>query len=779
MNIFTKVIILMILLFTVSASAQDKSVEDLTISFEGKMPQGLVGNGKSIVTTDHDGFGAERKGHGRPKKGRKPMEPKKFIFSSKGINFDLSVEEGDAEFFPGGTIYSFSKGGTDFEVFHAALENEPYIAFIRFNSIDGDISIHPEQAYKKKKAIDGSRTLIKFSKSGEGLDCTWDELKSQVVKPYAEEGMVLECPSENISKAVAFNQYLLDLGYNGRIIVCELFRYRDIWSRDMGSGFGPGALFSNRITEAKNCISYDLARYEEATATALKTTGDASRGGSAEGTAFLTITLWEYYKVTGDRQFLKRCAEGIRPWVEAWLDRDYNKDGLIIDVTEWMDHSRFFLLAYGSSTLYSNALMVELLTIFSDIEKELGNANASIRYRKEAQRFSNAINDKLWSPELNAYANLYQNGTQDLRTASAANALAVLAGVSSPERTQKIFASLEKTNWRPAGSMTITPLMTHNKSDQNEKIWPWWNALESRARFLNEDPEGGVRILENCAATINNEELPGLIEETLSKDGETEGGNSFPTAAGSFLVTVYKGLFGVEILSPGMKKISVKPNLPASWKSAKLRIPTAGGHFTITVKDGTTTIDVADTRIEEVAVREGVAVNGAKAVALKPAEKPVMYDLAPLSPPEINERNAVVFTENGLNKNNLNLPLKQIGLKELGEINESGYSAVIFPGNAVPAYADTGEDMRKILESFVDKGGAVIFYGITMRDRGKDRYTKMGGQGGVIEWYKRDGAVWAPIDIKTGEKVESPVRGGTVYWGKGPYFNSWDVSQGM
>jgi len=547
----------------------------------------------------------------------------------------------------------------------------------------------------------------------------------------------------------------------------------------MGSGFGPGALFCNRIAEAKDCIAYDLARYEKATASSLKTTADASRGGSAEGTAFLTIALWEYYKVTGDREFLKHCAEGVRPWVEAWLDRDYNKDGLIIDVTEWMDHSRFFLLAYGSSTLYSNALMVELLTLFSEIEKELGNAAASIRYRKEAQRFTSAINDKLWSSDLNAYVNLYQNGKQDQRTASAANALAVLAGVSSPERTQKVFDSLEKTNWRPAGSMTITPLMTHNRSDQNEKIWPWWNALESRARFLNEDPEGGVRILENCAATINYEELPGLIEENLSRNGKSEGGNSFPSAAGSFLVTVYKGLFGVEILSPGMKKISVKPNLPESWKSAKLRVPTAGGHFTITVEDGTTTIDVADKGIEEVAVREGVTVNGAKAVAFEPAEKPVMYDLAPLSPPEIMERNAVVFTENGLNKNSLNIPLKQIGLNELSEINESGYSAVIFPGNAVPAYADNGEDMRKILEAFVGKGGAVIFYGITMRDKDKDRSTKMGGEAGVVEWYKREGQVWNPIDIKTGDKVDSPVRGGTVYWGKGPYFNSWDVSQGI
>ena len=787
MKICPRFIISMMLLCAITVTAQEKSLEDLTISFKGKMPQGLVGNGQSNVTVDHYCFGADRTGrHGKPKKGHQPAVPQKLVFSSSANSFDLHAETGDAAFFPGGTIYSFSKGGTDFEVFHTALENDPHIIYVRFNAADGDIGLNTEPAYQKQKAVDGDRTLIKFSKTGKGLDYTWDELKRQVVKPYAEQGMVLECPSENISKAVAFNQYLLDLGYNGRIIVCELFRYRDIWSRDMGSGFGPAAAVSNRIKEAKDCIAYDLNRYEKATPSWLKTAADASRGGSAEGTAFLTMTLWEYYKVTGDLQFLKRCADGIRPWVEAWLDRDYNQDGLIIDVTEWMDHSRYYLLGYGSSTLFSNALMVELLTTFSDIEQELGDAKASMRYQTEAQRFANAINDKLWSPELNAYANLYQNGKQDLRTASAANALAVLAGVSSPERTQQVFESLEKTNWRPAGSMTITPLMTHNESDQNEKIWPWWNAVESRARFVNQDPEGGVRILENCAATINVDELPGLIEETLSKDGETEGGNSFPSAAGSFLVAVYKGLFGIDILSPGMKQISIKPNLPESWKSAKLRVPTAGGHFTITVKDGTTTIDVADQGIQEVAVRAGVTVNGAKAIVFEPAEKPVIDGLTALSPPEIVERNAVVFTEKGLHHHNLNIPLEQIGLKELSAINESDTSAVIFPGNAVPAYTESGDDMREVLETFVDNGGAVIFYGITMRDRGKDRYTKMGSEGGVVEWYNRVGDVWSPIDIRTGETVDAPVRGGTVYWAKGPnvdrkgpYFRSWDVRQGM
>jgi hypothetical protein len=66
--------------------------------------------------------------------------------------------------------------------------------------------------------------------------------------------------------------------------------------------------------------------------------------------------------------------------------------------------------------------------------------------------------------------------------------------------------------------------MTYNpNNDQNEKIWPWWVAYEALARFKNNDADGGLFLLHSCAATIRNPQYPGMMDETMSRDGPDRG----------------------------------------------------------------------------------------------------------------------------------------------------------------------------------------------------------------------------------------------------------------
>jgi hypothetical protein len=606
---------------------------DYFINYEESMQEALIGDGKNNFLV--------QSGSLKHKSSEKDFLP--YEIQIDDISFDLSAKKGSSTFFPGGVIYRFEKNNIHFEIMHACLKTDPYVCFIKVENSKGKIS-SPESIILNSiiEKTEGYQ-IFKFASNTNSLSYTWKELQFQSMYPYIQEGMLLKSPSNKINKAVAYNQFLLDLGYNDELIVCELFRYRDIWSRDLGSGFGPGALFTNRIEAAKNCIHYDMNRYVKSTAQALKTTNDASKGGSAEGTAWLSSTLWDYYLITGDRDFLEEGANDIRPFVEAWIDRDYNNDGLIIDVTEWMDHSRHYLLPFGSATTYSNALMVHLLSTFSKIEKELGNENDSKRYSGLVNRFSEGINKQLWSEEINAYVNLQVNGVQDRRIASAANALAILAGVSNPEKTAQIFTTLDNNNWKKDGSMTITPRTTHVDSDQNEKIWPWWNATEALARFKNKDSKGGVRLLENCATTIEIDRFPGLMEEILDKHGETEGGNTFVTGAGSFLNSAYKGLLGIEIIEAGMHRIRIQPNLPKEWENLKAKIPTPNGYFSINLENEKLKIGVFDSTIKEVEVENGVLVVGAKSLPISHSEKQEIFVEEEFIVPEINHKKAAVF----------------------------------------------------------------------------------------------------------------------------------------
>jgi hypothetical protein len=739
--------------------------------------QALVGNGRSVIVATPEGFHYHRGAGGDGK----------FRVARDDQPVDLGKLDWQTTAFPGGVIFTHRTTAGSIEIFHTALPDDPYGALVRLagDFTNATVTIEGGPKFQSRSAAsntnDPSR-VFGFSETGKIANAGFDALHSEVVAPYTERGMVLHSPDPLLDQAVLFNQYLLDLSYDGKLIVCELFRWADIWSRDLGSGFVPGALFTGRIEAAQKCIDVDLARHEKATTRALKTTSDASQGGSAEGVGHLTTALWDYYLITGDRAYLARVATGIRPWVDAWLARDYANTGLIVDTTDWMDHSRYQMLPFGSRTLYANAQMVRLLGTFARIEQELGNTTGETRYAHARDRFIAAINDRLWDESLGAYGNLLLAGQIDERTASAANSLALLGGVADDQRAARVLATLKSKNWRPNGTLTITPRMTYNPdNDQNEKIWPWWVAYEALARFKNGDADGGLRLLDNCAATIRSPIYPGMMDEIMDRDGHSEGGRAFATAAGSLLASIYQGLFGIEILAGGMREVKIIPNLPSTWQNASLRLPTPGGSIDIDVHDGITHIAVNDSRVKIVYTTDEAIVTGAEKKIWQASSAPVSEAGDPIAPPPLVARTAAYFDEPGFPQTGpipSDSAFPRIGCQELATLDSAKTGAVIIRGNALPFATADGQSIQAALDRYLASGGMLIFQGVTMLSNQGDSHNQLGGNGGVIEWYGQTHGDWYPVNPRTGEREKKSRRDGTIYWGDGNYFGGWDIERG-
>lgn len=764
----------MVLLLAASTVAVAANPADLDLDGPA---QGLVGNGRSVVVVTPEGFHFHRGAEGDGK----------LLLARDGRAVDLEKLDWKTSAFPGGIIFTHRTAAESIEIFDTALTNDPYGVLVRLTgafsnatvTIAGGPKLEPRLT---AKTTNDTACVFGFSATGRIANAGFDELRAAVMAPYLDQGMVLRSPDTQLDQAVLFNQYLLDLSYDGNLIVCELFRWADIWSRDLGSGFVPGSLFTGRIEAARKCIDVDLARYEKATARALKTTDDASQGGSAEGVGHLTTALWDYYLITGDRAYLTRVAGGIRPWVDAWLARDYAQSGLIVDTTDWMDHSRYQMLPFGSRTLYANAQMVRLLDTFTRIERELGNRAGAERYARARDRFISAINDRLWNENLGAYGNLLLAGQIDQRTASAANSLALLGGAADAPRAARVLATLQAKNWRPSGTLTITPLMTyHPDNDQNGKIWPWWVAYEAMARFKFGDAEGGLRLLDNCAATIRNPIYPGMMDEIMDRDGHSEGGRAFATAAGSLLTSVYQGLFGIDILAGGMREVRITPNLPPAWHNASLRVPAPDGSIDVVVRDGTTHIAVNDPRVKTVYTTANAVVTGArKKVWQAPTAQVVRINDALASPPLV-PRTAAWFDEPGFPQASpipSDSPLPRVGCQELATLDPAKIGAVIIRGNALPFASASGLPIQAALDRYLDGGGMLIFLGAIMRSNQGDPRQQLGGDGGVIEWYGQSEGAWHPVHPRTGQPEKAPRRDGVVYWGPGHYFGGWDAGHG-
>ncbi|MCC8144192.1 MAG: hypothetical protein LUD02_09505 [Tannerellaceae bacterium] len=156
-------------------------------------------------------------------------------------------------------------------------------------------------------------------------------------------------------------------------MLCELFRWLDIWARDLGSGLLPGGLATGRAGMARMSLEYDLERYRLMSPAYCKNSNDPSQGGTAAEIGWTARSSWNYYLYCGDKNKLRKDAEVLRPWVHHWISRDYDEDGLIIDVTEFMDHMLMMVTTNGVSTLATNAMYSAMLTYFAKIENELGN----------------------------------------------------------------------------------------------------------------------------------------------------------------------------------------------------------------------------------------------------------------------------------------------------------------------------------------------------------------------------------------------------------------------
>ncbi len=710
------------------------------IEYTGQTPEGLVGNGKSVVKVQPSEFSFHSGGSAKGK----------FHLIIDGKIHEIKSDDSHSTFFPGGVEYTVLMNGIEVNILHGALPEVEYILALHIKNAKGKIELEIESEGEPKVKPVGR---IPFNlKNGEGEifistgalnpSTTFSQLRKQFEEPY-QKGFLLETPSILLDRAVPFNRYLLDLGFDSNLHVCEIFRWRDVWSRDLGSGLAPGSMVSGEFSQARTTIEYDLNRYAKANPTGLKVTEDPSQGGSAEGTAWLTRAVWRYFLLTGDKKFLINAEKILKPWVDAWIDRDANEQGLLIDVTEWMDHSRFFLFPDGARILYSNVLFVDLLNTFSKIEKYLGSTNSASNYEIVRDRFIRAINSKLWNESAGEYNNLLLWDLPDERSSSAENALAILCGVAPQNRIERILNTVREKNWRDAGSTTIFPPMTHVDTtiDHNYKVWPWWNAVEARARFLNGDIEGGIYLLEKCSATLEDIHYPGLIEELVTPYGKTEGGNAFLTAAGSYLDAVFEGLLGIQILEPGCTRIRVSPNTPAEWKNWNATVPLPEGELSLVQTDGKLHIKVTDPRVKIIEAPNSAIVEGAEHSSLSEIERITIDDLSAPKPkevPPLHTRKAALFFDKNLTSTISNqfdkskdLFERTISIEELPNLNNADIDALVIGGNALPGKTKGGVDIQPVLSDFLNRGGAIVFFGATMRDRGT-----MGETGGVIDWYE-------------------------------------------
>lgn len=655
----------------------------------------------------------------------------------------------------------------------------------------------------------------------------------------AQQGLRLRTPEADLDRAVEFAKAHLHLGYDwrpdaegrpggeGSKMVCDIFRWRDVWSRDFGSGFGPGGLAAGMTDAVLATLEYEAARHRAHDPAGLKISDDTSQGGSAEGLGWVLALVWRVFGHTGDLAWLERMADAFEPWVEEWVARDADDDGLVADVTEWMDHSRFLRLVEGQRTLYSNVLYAAALRRMAYITGALDRPDAAERYSALAVRSRQSVARTFWN-EGGYLNNAVQWGVPDTALMLADNAIAIVEGVVEPDRQRRALATIRERSWRPFGTVTTDLPMRYvpRDNDHNGKVWPWWMAHEAKARFLNADGEGGLHVLRKIVDTFSWPTLPGLCEEYLDpEDGSQDEvvGHAFITGSGALLDAVQHGLVGLSVREPGERCVRLAPAAPESWDEWSAEIDLVEGRLTFEQSAAGYRVELAEARVqtlefrlppratavharvdgEEVEPRRvedagstylriDVPTGGRHVVAVALDRQPAAARTTSAAmPPPVPVRQAFLLSEPGLSPPSqddvqraeaVTGPVAPASADAIETLDGAG-DLLVISGNELPYRTKGGASVPHHLEAYLGRGGSVLLLGPRFAPIDITAYyhggAQMGAYAGLFWWKLWDDGQWVDYAPRQEERRTHPVHDGTVYWGDGPLFAAWEHGLGL
>jgi len=172
-------------------------------------------------------------------------------------------------------------------------------------------------------------------------------------------------------------------------------------------------------------------------------------GGGPAWSGFILTMPWAVYMSYGDPVILEKTFPAASRWL-AYMARQVRQDGLLGVPSpghwKYADSLRWLFLGdwagpHGSeesntpeASLFNNCYYVYVLGLAAKMAKILDQPDKADAYQEQAQRISQAINEKYFNPEKNTYIDTRQTHC----------VMPLMAGVVPPAHVNKVQANLEQ-----------------------------------------------------------------------------------------------------------------------------------------------------------------------------------------------------------------------------------------------------------------------------------------------------------------------------------------------
>jgi hypothetical protein len=299
------------------------------------------------------------------------------------------------------------------------------------------------------------------------------------------------------------------------------------------------------------------------------------------GYSFNLITgAANFYKRTGDVDIAKEWAPRVVRMLDWAHSQVLPESGLfnisnIILSGDWNYYDKSQVgVSSKYNMVYAYALQ-ECIALLAD-----GGVD-STPYVERLGTLRTAIDKNLWSEEMNAY---YLSQSIENGFGQDSNALAILAGVTSPNHTSsEVLTTLKQLDTK------MGPLAFSNgviDAGFSKFISPYSSAYHLRATFQSKDDESAMNLLKSLWAPMADPEganYTGCFWETLDAVGSPALGRATSLCHGWASAPtgeLSEHVLGFKAVTPGYKEWKVDPmTLGLEW--ARGRLPVPGGEITV------------------------------------------------------------------------------------------------------------------------------------------------------------------------------------------------------
>ncbi len=399
-----------------------------------------------------------------------------------------------------------------------------------------------------------------------------EQLLAEKIARYqriAFAGVALETPDQAVDRSFALakaNLQLLSADYGPQLppyFLAGVPEYPQLFGCDTEYSV-PGAAAAGFAETTKSAL-LALAEYGARACGRIPheitTNGRVFHPGNTQETPQFAAACWDYFRWTGDSAFLRRVYPLCKEGVDEYMPALWSGFGTLYPIGDGVVERQ----GMGSRKLDSTCYLFQALRALRDMATALGEPDDARRYARQLDELGRRFEQDWWLDDQDMYADsLHTDGTPQL-DGHWTVVLPLQLGMASDERARRALARI-KHEWVNEWGLV------HTRA-REERVWTLPTGLLALTAFQYDQPDLGLRLLQNIAETASHGTL-GAFKELIPI------GLCFVQlwSAGLYIQGLLEGLLGLRPLAH-IDRLAIAPRLPAAWPAVTLRNLVLGGHL--------------------------------------------------------------------------------------------------------------------------------------------------------------------------------------------------------